>query len=73
MQPVPGDRDRDRAASLARLKGANFSWTFSMRKLGPHTGQVPGEGMCAGVCPLEQGQTSSHTCFRRSWEQPPAV
>lgn len=47
-------------ASLPWLEGTNFSWTFSKRKHGPHTGQAPGEGMCAGVCLLEQGQTGSH-------------
>lgn len=31
-----------------------------MRKLGPHAGEVPGEGMCAGVRSLEQGRTCSH-------------
>lgn len=60
MQCFPGDKDRDRLSCLPWLEGTNFSWTFSMRKLGPHTGQAPGEGMCAGVCSLEQGQTSSH-------------
>lgn len=60
MQCFPGDKDCDRPSCLPWLEGTNFSWTFSMRKLGPHAGQVPGEGMCAGVCSLEQGQTSSH-------------
>lgn len=65
MQCVPGDKDWARVASLPWLKGVNFSWTFSVRKLGPHAGQAPGEGMCAGVCLLEQGQTGSHHWF---WE-----
>lgn len=60
MQRVLGDKDRDRAASLPWLEGRNFSWPFSVRKLSPHARQAPGEGMCAGLCPLEQGQSGSH-------------